>query len=179
MSGTNKYPAQYFTQLLDCPNTLTPHDVLVVNSTGTAIIEASPGSLVPPIIGTGVTGDIPIFSGTTPIFSDSGLNVTPVFEGLSISNLSGNINLSGSTNASVNAVNAITVIESTDSHVLNMDNNGVIITAGNGLTLTINAAGNLLIYANGASYVWPTAQASGVCTLSNDGSGNLSWVSSS
>lgn len=184
MSGIDKYPAQYFTQLLDCPNTYTANDIIVVNSTGTGLTEVAPTSLLP-AVGTGVTNDIPVFSGSVPpLLSDSGCQIVPVFGGLSIQNLTGNINLVGSTNAEVLGSNTVSMTESTDAHSLQMSSVGVTLNSGNSLpmalsastTLTLTSTGNLLLNINGASYVWPTSQAVGVCHLTNDGSGNLSWT---
>lgn len=75
MSGADRYPAQYFTQLLDCPNTYTANDIIQVNSVGTGLIETPASSLIPPVIGTGTMNDIPVFSGGLPIFVDSGFQV--------------------------------------------------------------------------------------------------------
>jgi hypothetical protein len=53
-----------------------PNDILVINNDGSKIIQQTASSLLPPIIGTGITNDIPVFSGSyPPIFVDSGFQV--------------------------------------------------------------------------------------------------------
>lgn len=67
-----------FTDLLDCPKTLIPNDVIVVDSLGTGLTEVSIGSILPPI-GTGAQYDIPTFTGgLSPVFADSGIAIKDI-----------------------------------------------------------------------------------------------------
>ena len=195
MSGTNKYPAQYFTQLLDCPSTLIPNDILQVNSTGTSIIEVTPGSVIPPVIGTGTVNDIPIFTGSVPIFGDSGVEITASGSDRTIQNAGGNFTItsggghttlsdtyaevnSGHSVAlgsgdliSISAAGSITLNEATDNHTILMDNTGITITTGSGLPLSLNING-----ATGTANQVLTAAGDGSCNWQNGGSSSIPSV---
>ena len=75
MSGINRYAAQNFIELLDCPRTYVANNIIQVNSTATGLIETPSSSIIPPIIGTGIVNDIPMFTGGVPILADSGFQV--------------------------------------------------------------------------------------------------------
>src|ERR1700733_12037342 len=73
----------YFKDLLDVntgniPPSLSGDGLKIpqVNSAGTQIELVSPATIVPPIIGTGAPGDIPVFSSSVPpVFVDSGIGI--------------------------------------------------------------------------------------------------------
>lgn len=70
-----------FTDLLDCPKTLVPNDLIVVNNDGSGLTEVNAGAILPPFIGLGTKGDIPVFNdplSAPPIFVDSGVGAGPI-----------------------------------------------------------------------------------------------------
>ena len=169
MSGISKYPAQRFTELLDCQNTLTPNDILQVNSTGTEVIEVSPGTIIPPVIGTGTAFDIPTFSGSVPpIFTDSGVNINHFTHGMTGLN-----SISNSTSFEIS--------ETTDGHSLLMNSSNVTLTCGNGENMLLNCAGGGGIHANVQTLKLDISSDSGSLgdVLTADGTGNCSWVPAS
>lgn len=95
-----------FSDLADCPSVLTPNDLLVVNSTGQGVTQTTASSIVPGFIvsGTPTAGDIAVFTGSTPILSDSGCSISTGSNIVSIySGASNAMELQGATNAYIQA----------------------------------------------------------------------------
>lgn len=70
-----------FTDLLDCPKSLIANDLIVVNNDGSGLTEVNAGAVLPPFIGLGTQGDIPVFNDplfAPPIFVDSGVGAGPI-----------------------------------------------------------------------------------------------------
>ena len=212
MSGINRYAAQNFVELLDCPRSLTANDILQVNSLGSAITQNSVSSIVNVAVGSGIAGDLAMFSPSgPPILNDSGLNASVAFgniilqpsnpsNGMSLNSQQG-VNLNTQQSVNVNAVNNVDLqaqgiqLISYDTISLNANNNVVIqcgpnqinitpssvqINCGSGVGMSISNNNHLDVWnfsgiATGGSYTMPLTPAVGVCHLSNDGAGNLSW----
>ena len=196
---------QKFTELddVDIPS-LIPNSLIVVNPSGTDIVSLDSSNIVPPIVGTGTVNDICLFTGTVPVLKNSGLNVNTPFVGeiqLSTTNINdsltvnaNNITLNTPNTANLTADNAQLILFNNMS--IGVNNNltiqvgpnqillsptSVQINCGSGVGMTIsnNNAGDVWNFSGsalGGSYTMPLTNGLNGSVLTNDGSGNLSWV---
>lgn len=66
-----------FTDLLDCPASLTPNDLIAVHPNGFVLTQITASSLIANI-GLGVRNDIPTYTGGNPPLQDSGVAIVPL-----------------------------------------------------------------------------------------------------
>ena len=124
--------------------------IIKVNGTATGLEEASASSIVGPAVGTGTTGDIPVFTGSAPpVLADSGVNID------GSKNMTGinSITMSGSGEiSSIGGLNggATGPLDITSPNSINLNtNNSVSINPSNG-SIYLNAntsTGNIDQYA--------------------------------
>lgn len=155
-----------FTDLLDCPKILIPNDIIAVNNDGSGLTEVNAGSIIIPALGTltqnvvtmggsGVVGDI---LENTGIAVEGGLNSL----------------LRNDSEIGFRSNNQITLEETANFHLIELNSTGISISVGSALPLAFNANSIQL-----NNYKMPQLDGTINQIIQTDGAGQLSFATSS